>query len=76
MDRSFSEQKADRPICVLSSFRQLLGFFVWKRWEIVPPTGQFKKKKEKKSKKKKSLGFYFFFCVCVERSFTQRFPMC
>lgn len=48
MDRSFSEQKADRPICVLSSFRQLLGFFVWKRWEIVPPTGQFKKKKKKK----------------------------
>lgn len=34
-----------------------MGFFVWKRWEIVPPMGQFL------NKKKKSLGFYFFLCV-------------
>lgn len=54
-DHLVSRKQTDQSVFFIV-LGKLLGFFVWKRWETIPPMGQFKKKK-------KSLGFYFFLCV-------------
>lgn len=59
-DHLVSRKQTDQSVFFIV-LGKLLGFFVWKRWEIVPPMGQFKKKK-------KSRFLFLFVCAWKDPS--------